>query len=128
LAKRKEKMSKLVEHAERELKLAGLFDPDSDYAGMLAESVLELVRTHSHQGHSGMSHAMTLQIFNKVVNFEALTPLTNNPEEWQLQEFGPTTHCWQNKRQSSCFSYDGGKTYSDINDKEKIQHFSKEVV
>lgn len=101
-------MSKLVEHAERELKLAGLFDKDSDYEGMLGESVLELVKLFSDQGHSGWSACQALRIFDKVAMFKALTPLTSNLDEWNPCG----ENLWQNKRQPSCFSEDGGKTYT----------------
>jgi len=36
-------MSNLVEHAKRELTLAGLFNKDSDYGGMMGDSVMELM-------------------------------------------------------------------------------------
>lgn len=69
------------------------------------------------KGHSGMSHGYTLALFNKVVNFKMLTPLTDDPVEWMdlTGESGgdPT---FQNTRQSSCFSKDGGKTYYDLDD------------
>ena len=43
-------MSDLTDHARNELKLAGLFDKDSDYDGMLGDSVMELVKVFSKQG------------------------------------------------------------------------------
>lgn len=108
-------MSNLVEHAKREMKLAGLYDEDSMYGGMIPEAVLELVESHAKQGHSGGSHAMVISIFNRVANFKTLTELTSNPDEWY--EVTPGT--WQNKRQSSTFSIDGGRTWYDIDDPTK---------
>lgn len=108
-------MSKLVEHAKRELELAGLFAKDSDYDGMLGEAVLRLVECHAKEGHSGMSHSMALSIFNRVANFKALGPITSDPREWM--EVG--TGAWQNLRQSSLFSVDAGKTHYDIDDPEQ---------
>lgn len=125
-------MSRMVEHAERELRLAGFFDSDSDYDGALASMVLELVKVYAQQGHSGGSHHATLSLFTKVVNFKALTPLTSDPEEWnditetQLTLDKPPKPMWQNKRQSSCFSTDGGASWYDIEDKpRKIYHGRK---
>jgi hypothetical protein len=113
-------MSKMMEHAKREMELAGLYAEDSDYGGMIPEAVLALVKAHSEHGHSGGSHELVMRIFNKVANFQAMTPLTSNPEEWmdRTKESGgnPT---WQNLRQSSTFSQDGGKTWYDIYDPEK---------
>lgn len=112
-------MSNLVEHAERELRKAGFFNKESDYGGMLGPAVLELVKVHSSQGHSGMSHAIVMQLFNQVANFKVLTPITSSPEEWtDVSEHGApgSAPLWQNKRQSSCFSNDGGKTWWDNDD------------
>src|ERR1051326_6656226 len=103
-------MSNLVKHAENEMRLAGLYDKDSDYGGVGPEAGMALIRAHSEQGHSGGSHGLVLHIFNRVVNFKTLTPLTNDPAEWM--EVSPGV--WQSRRQSSCFSEDGGKTYHDI--------------
>ncbi len=72
-------MSNLVDHANRELRLAGLFDEDSDYGGMLAEAVVELIGKFSEQGHSGASAHMTRKLFNELSAFNNLTPLTNDP-------------------------------------------------
>lgn len=105
-------MSNLVDHANFELRMAGLFDEDSDYEGMLGNAVVELIEKFAKQGHSGMSAEMTRHLFNKLSDFKNLTPLTNNPEEWVdisfLQSSEPG---WQNRRNGEAFSDDGGKTY-----------------
>jgi hypothetical protein len=102
----------LVMHARRELEVVGLLSDDSDYDGMLGESVLRLVKEFSHQGHSGASAHMTLDIFDRVAHLKPLGPLTNNPGEWNcIAEHGDGTPMWQSSRQSDAFSEDGGKTY-----------------
>jgi len=40
----------LVQHANDELRLAGLFDEDSDYNGMIAKATLELIEKFAEQG------------------------------------------------------------------------------
>ncbi len=115
------RVSNLVLHAEQELRRAGLFDKDSDYGGMVAEAVMKLVKTHAEEGHSGMSHSLTLEVFNRVVRYKTLTPITNLPGEWMevgkdMMPNGAKTF-WQNRRTSSLFSHDGGKTYYDIDEK-----------
>lgn len=106
----------LVEHAKRELNLAGLDRPDADYDGMIAASVLALMELFASQGHSGYSARLTLDVFNRLASFKPLTPVTNDPDEWMDVCDKTPDHeaCWQNKRHSSCFSNDGGKTYYDI--------------
>jgi len=96
-------MNKLVNYAEQELRLAGLFDEDSFYGGMLGEAVMELVKVFANQNHSGLSATLVLHIFNKVAKYNPLTPLTGEPEEWNEIEKG----FFQNKRCSTVFKRDG---------------------
>lgn len=98
----------LVKHAETELKLAGLFDKDSDYNGMLGEAVLKLIKVFAEQGHSGMSASMVSNLFNRLSRYKQLTPLTFKDDEWNETRDGH----FQNKRRSSVFK-DGknGKPY-----------------
>lgn len=111
-------MSHLEQHAERELRAAGLFDADGDYNGGIGPAVMKLIRAITGDGHSGGSAQLTLAAFNRVVQFKTLTPLTSSPDEWM--EIGEdkladsTVPVWQSIRQPSCFSNDGGKTYYDI--------------
>lgn len=100
-------MSNLVDYAKSELTLAGLFDKDSDYDGMLGTAVLEIVTVFSKQGHSGFSAEIVTQLVEKLLRYEPITPLTYEPDEWIGH--GET---WQNKRDSKVFSSDGGKTHS----------------
>ncbi len=109
-------MSNLERHADYELRLAGLFDRDADYGGVTGEAVMELVRAFAKQEHSGGSASITLAAFDRVVRFKTLTGITSDPAEWMDVCDARTNHeaVWQNRRQSSCFSNDGGKTYYDI--------------
>lgn len=96
------------------LQRAGLFDKDGDYEEMLGEAIMELVKSFSRQGHSGMSAATTSQIFGRLASWKSPTPLTDDPSEWtQLGEelVGHGDMQYQSKRDPSCFSSDGGKTY-----------------
>ncbi len=107
-----------------ELNKAGLFDKDSDYNGMIGESIKELLLTFQKQGHSGYSAQLTASIFYKLIKGEPLSPLTNDPSEWM--EVSPNT--FQSNRVSNvfidkgksekpytiegkAFSDDGGKSY-----------------
>ena len=114
----------LLEHAKRELKLAGydisdkgceIHDDEESlkgYVNSCAKNAYELIETLSKAGHSGMSIGITLGIFNKLAKWKTLTPLTNNPDEWtQLSDCESV--CYQSKRNPSCFTNDF-KTYHDI--------------
>lgn len=99
--------SNLVRHARRELAIAGLDSPDSDYDGMLGTAVLEIVGLFAKQGHSGRSAAAVVAIVEKLMRFQPLTALTDNPEDWIEVADG----LWQSRREAACFSRDGGATY-----------------
>jgi hypothetical protein len=109
-------MSNLIDHAEHELNLAGLLDKNSDYNGAIGEAVLELVRVFSKQGHSGFSASQTLHLFNEVASFKSLTPIGKSDDEWINVSEMSVEPMWQNKRRSTTFSRDGGKTWYDIDD------------
>jgi hypothetical protein len=116
-------MSNLLKHAEEEMRRAGLYDKDSDYGGMIPEAVMKLMRPFAEEGHSGMSASLTLEIFGRLARFKTLTPITNDPAEWmEVSEYmGPSEKgVWQNRRDSSFFSNDGGKTYYSVDDKDRI--------
>lgn len=86
-------MSNLVAHAKKEMEIAGLFDKDSDYGGMIGEAVLKMVQMFSEEGHSGYSAPMAISIFEKVARFEPLTPLTGADEEWVEVSDGIFQNC-----------------------------------
>ena len=113
-------MSNLIAHAEEEMRRAGLYDADADYGGMIPEAVMKLVRALASDGHSGGSHGITMAIFNQVANFKTLTPITNDPTEWvNVSEYcgNDSKPVWQNRRDGTNFSNDGGKTYYNIDEK-----------
>ena len=62
-----------TEWSIRNLELAGMFDKDSDYGGMLGTAVKDLLLLHQKEHHSGMSHAITVKLFHDVALGKALT-------------------------------------------------------
>ena len=112
-------MSNLINHAQTEMNRAGLFEEDADYGGAHAKAVMDLIELFASQQHSGMSAAITLGIFSKLARFEPLTPITSDPEEWEDVSEQSGYALWQNKRQSTSFSEDGGKTWYDIEDRSR---------
>ena len=90
-------MSNLIKHAKVELKLAGMFDSDSDYDGELGKAVLELVEVFAKQGHSGFSAISVVNLFNQVARYQPLLPLTGKDDEWNQPTEGGTKNIFQNK-------------------------------
>lgn len=110
--------SNLYQHAKRELQLAGLFDKDSDYGGMVGNAVLRMIELFACEGHSGFSAQMCRRLFADLSAFKQLTPITDNPDDWMnVDEHLPGT--WQCKRNGALFSTDHGKTYYNLDEKRR---------
>lgn len=75
------------ENCKRNLELAGLFDKDSDYDGMLGKAVMKLIDTHFDEGHSGASHEMAVELFYRVAKGKALTAKYWDERKKQLDDF-----------------------------------------
>lgn len=89
-----------TERMIKELELAGLFDKDSDYEGMIGEAVKDLLLTFQKQGHSGFSAMFTANVFHRLVKGENLTPLKGVKEEWNFVE----NDLFQNNRNTAVFA------------------------
>lgn len=101
--------SNLVRHATVELERAG--NDDGFNATLIAA-----VHAFSTYGHSGGSAAVAADMLGRLLRFRALTPLTDDPAEWRQVDSGSAEPWWQNQRQGSCFSHDGGRTFWDLDD------------
>ncbi len=120
--------SNLVNHARSELVLLlppdgrpgdPDYKPDEPLNGMndrMRADILQLVMVFADQGHSGMSASFCTSVLEKLLRWENLTPLTDNPDEWM--EVGPDV--WQSKRRPEAFSDDGGRHYRLNSDREVV--------
>jgi len=109
----------LKEYAENELRLAGLFDKDSDYNGMVGPAVMRMIEVFSAERHSGFSANLCLSIFDRVSRYKQLTPLTYAKDEWDDVSEMSGEKLWQNKRNPSVFSKDEGLTHYDLDEAQK---------
>lgn len=110
--------SEFVKHVRRELELAGLFDEDSDYNGLIGDAVLELAQVFSSQGHSGFSAAMVAEIFKRMTEYGTLTEndhsLNRDVSEYLGNPAGTNLQC---SRDPKWFSDDSGATWWNVEDK-----------
>ena len=91
-----------------------------DYGVACYESALKAFRSLAEDGHSGMSIGFTLNILNRLVKGQPLTPIEDTDDVWEergqyLPEANHTTY--QCKRMSSLFKnvYDDGHIeYNDV--------------
>lgn len=121
--------SNLYLHAKKELELLGMYDKNEENEdGMqpvLADNIREMIDVWGKIGHSGGSAMWTRDILHRLLNWESLTPLTDDPDEWvDISDMQSGKPGWQNKRHSVCFSEDGGKTYYNIDEKKRKIHKS----
>jgi hypothetical protein len=103
--------SNSIGHAKTELKLAGLFDKDSDYGGALGDAVVDLMKVFAIEGHSGFSASLTTSLFERVSRHEILTPLTGTDDEWVIHDYGDGSPYAQNRRCGHVFKNADGTAY-----------------
>ena len=95
-------MSRLIEDARREMKLAGWMEDDTDaMQKAVVEDILQLLETFGNQNHSGFSAQYVLSYFERLARFRPITPLTGEEDEWDDD---------QNMRCSEVFRREG-RTY-----------------
>lgn len=99
-------------HALRELKAAGytpLAQPQEDGPNKwIQESIIDLIRVFSKQGHSGFSAPYCIEMFSKLAKFEPLVPLKGDDDEWVDVASINGSPMWQNKRCSHVFKDETG--------------------
>jgi hypothetical protein len=100
--------------AQKVVEEAGLLDSDADYGGVPASEALLL---HSMWCMAPQElRAEVRERFMNLVQYRALTPLTSDPDEWIDRTDMSGGPLWQNMRQTTTFSNDGGQTWWDVND------------
>lgn len=102
-------MSNLIEHARRELEILG-------EEKSTIEGYLKVVKAFADMGHSGGSAEVAIPVIEKLLRFENLKPLTNNPSEWEDRSEMSGHPLWQNKRNPRFFSTDGGRYCWNVNE------------
>lgn len=113
----------LYEHAAYELRKLGELSTGSEADKKIFTSVLALVRRYEKQTHDDYTGKWVLEFFDTLCNFQPLSPITDDPDEWEGYEdtrknmrTGETevTKRWQSLRCPSMISSDGGKTWFDL--------------
>ena len=122
----KPETSNLVIHANRELDLAGFppvtraeirakgeINSDEDWDREIRKSVMKIIQSFAKDRHSGTSAGQVIGIVHQLLQFKPLSPLTNDPNEWQkiAEDMAGQNDLWQNRRNGAAFSHDGGKTF-----------------
>lgn len=99
--------SNLVDHARRELALLG----EDEWT---INGVVRIVRAFADMGHSGGSAFAVTEYLERLLRFQPLTDITDDPDDWihhGEDVWGEPGGIWQCRRNSEAFSRDGGTTY-----------------
>jgi len=104
-------MSNLVDHARRELELIGE-EP------WITEGLIKVVQAFADMGHSGGSAFICRDVVHRLLAYEPLSELTNDPAEWTDHSAISSAPLWQSVRNPQAFSEDGGKTYYLLDERE----------
>lgn len=105
----------LVQHARRELELAGVYRDDPAYA----QSIAAAVAAFASYGHSGGSASVGIITLHRLLQFQPLTDLTDDPAEWHEVGVQDGKVLWQSARMSQAFSTDGGKSYYTLDERDQ---------
>lgn len=111
--------------AEEEIRIAcerergNTSENEWDYGGACYESALKAFRSLMEDGHSGFSTAITLDILNKLVKGQVLTPIEDTDDVWNKRgrAYEKDYITYQCKRMSSLFKdvyADGHIEYIDV--------------
>jgi hypothetical protein len=100
-------MSNLVEFAKKELDILGM-EEDSGIDGMMRKHIIHMVEEFSKEGHSGSSASYAINCLKKLLNYEPLSPITGEDDEWVKI----TDTLYQNKRCYTVFKEKNGRTYN----------------
>lgn len=105
-AKKRRVESNLVAHARRELRIIG---EDTD----TTRGLCRVVQAFADMGHSGGSAPYAIAYLERLLKYQPLSDLTDDPSEWidrHAEGLFPTPF-WQSKRNPEAMSTDGGVTY-----------------
>jgi len=97
--------SPLVAHARHELALIG----EDEW---LTNGLCKVIAAFAEMGHSGFSAEHSTAILEKLLRYQPLSPITDDPAEWEDRSEMSGYPIWQNVRDSRAMSKDGGKTYT----------------
>ena len=96
-------MNNFEKHARAEFCANGWMDENGNFKdemqALICANVLDLLNVFDKQGHSGSSAPYAISMFNRLVDFKCIGPLTGEDSEWY-----DTGHdVYQNRRCSSVF-------------------------
>lgn len=99
----------LIEHAQFEIEFAGLDQPWSQGNENVAEATLAAIK--AFENLTPTERNWTLLFVEKLAKHENITPLTNDPGEWEDATEIAAEPMWRNKRNPNAVSFNNGMNY-----------------
>ena len=96
-------MSNLKDYAIDELTRIGMYGSGEEMNDMMCEHILKMVDVFTEEGHSGFSAQYAINILQKLLQWEPLSPLTGEDDEWNNVSEYSEGETYQNKRLSRVF-------------------------
>lgn len=100
--------SRLVQHAIKELKLAGYGKGEGGPNDWIYEQVIEAVAVFTSHGNSGSSASFEINLVQKLCSWNVISPLRFTDDEWNQISFDGTC---QNKRKLDVFKELNGRIH-----------------
>lgn len=100
----------MISFAKEELRRLRSSNEPDEMQDMIDKHVLAIVQLFSDEGHSGSSAPYVVNILEKVLRFEPVTPLTGDDAEWTELNYGGDMKA-QNKRCGHVFKRADGTAY-----------------
>jgi hypothetical protein len=95
-------MTNIETYAIDELTRIGMYGSGDEMNDAMCEHILKMVNVFAEEGHSGFSANYAINILQKLLRFEPLSPLTGEDDEWKLCKYNDR-ETYQNKRFSRVF-------------------------
>lgn len=106
-----ERLQKVINYSRKEMFLAGLYDPDSDFKGQLPKCVEAIIGVVGTASVNQKKHQL-LHILERLTKYKPLMPLTGSEDEWDeagIDRDGFTY--FQNKRLKTVFKDHEDQSY-----------------
>ena len=75
-------MTNIETYAIDELTRIGMYGSGDEMNDAMCEHILKMVNVFAEEGHSGFSANYAINILQKLLRFEPLSPLTGEDDEW----------------------------------------------
>lgn len=109
----KKEKSNLEIFAENELNIILSKCEDEEARDMqkhMNNDIIQIIQVFAEQGHSGFSASYAINLLQKLLRYEPITPLTGADDEWNKLDYEKDIK-YQNKRCSRVFKDGDGKAY-----------------